>query len=58
MTGIAQNLQKSVLFILIPQRNKRLDDQELYKKQNEDKSYMKMKRILVENIKSNQLQEK
>lgn len=58
MTGIAQNLQKSVLSIVIRQRNKRLDDQELYEKQNEDKSYMQMKRILVENIKSNQLQEK
>ena len=32
MTGIAQNLQKSVLSIVIPQRNKRLDDQELYEK--------------------------
>ena len=58
MTGIAQNLQKSVLSIVIRQRNKRLDDQELYENQNEDKSYMQMKRILVENIKSNQLQEK
>ena len=37
MTGIAQNLQKSVLSIVIRQRNKRLDDQELYEKQNEDK---------------------